>query len=208
LLAASEWKSRFSISDGSLLWLWAHLKRHRPARILEMGSGISTLAFSFYASSYKSAASERSCVVSLEHDEKWVATTDKRLQEMNTRQFVTLLHCALGPVPVGGIEQSSYSVDCGRISELFGGKGPDLVLIDGPPGDVGRLATLPSILPLLTQRTEVFLDDAYRPGEQAIIARWQNTMSACLRYCGTFPLGNGLAYFVYHPKIRNGAPRT
>ena len=48
----------------------------------------------------------------------------------------------------------------------------DFVLIDGPPGVVGRHGTLPNIWPHLSDRAVVWLDDVSRPAERNMLFDW------------------------------------
>lgn len=91
-------------------------------------------------------------VISLEHDEKWAE---------DTRKFVTATN--------GEIRRVSL-VDGWYETSLPDGIG--FVLIDGPPGYIGRHATLPHLLPLLAPHAVVWLDDVDRPGERSIIDGW------------------------------------
>jgi hypothetical protein len=50
--------------------------------------------------------------------------------------------------------------------------GIDFVLIDGPPLSVGREAALFAFWPYLSDRWEIWLDDADRPHEKACLKLW------------------------------------
>ena len=80
LLSRGEWKTSFSFSDHSLMWLWSFLQATRPKAILEMGSGMSTLATALYAE--ECGAANRPVVVSLDHDQGWLDQTRGRCQEL------------------------------------------------------------------------------------------------------------------------------
>ncbi len=58
ILGHHEWKTSFSISDHTLLWVWNYINRAQPQAILELGSGMSTLVFSKYISSCARAAAK------------------------------------------------------------------------------------------------------------------------------------------------------
>ncbi len=206
IVGRKEWQSGWALSIPGLLWLWEHLQRVRPQRILEMGSGMSTLLFSLYASSHDSSTGEPLRIVTLEHEKQWLDETIARLNVLETRDRVMLIHCDLADVPQSGSQRKCYSVDLELIRNLFGGQGPQLVLIDGPPGAVGRHETLPILEDLLDGEVEVLLDDADRPGEQEVIAYWTERFRDRLQYKGTLPAGDGLAQFVYTgPSLRDSA---
>lgn len=52
----------------------------------------------------------------------------------------------------------------------------DVVVCDGPPADTrgGRYGLLPVVGERLHSRSRIYLDDAARPDEQAILSRWQS----------------------------------
>ena len=114
----------------------------RPALAVECGSGQSTQVL-------------RECarwVVSLEHDGKWAE---------DTRQFVTATNGEIRCVP---LEDGWYST---VLPDSIG-----FALVDGPPGYIGRGATLPNLLPSLAPGAVVWLDDIHRREERGIIEGW------------------------------------
>ena len=51
----------------------------------------------------------------------------------------------------------------------------DVLVVDGPPGTIGPLArypALPALAAKLSPGAVVIVDDAHRPDEQAMVARW------------------------------------
>jgi hypothetical protein len=162
-----------------------------------MGSGMSTLLFSLYASSHVSGAGAPVQIVSLEHEKRWLDETAARLTALKTGRRVTLLKSELANVNPNGSLRTCYSIDIEIIRGLFGGQGPQLVLIDGPPRTVGRHETLPIVKDLLEGEVEILLDDADRPEEKEAIAYWSELFGEKLRYMGTLPAGDGLARFIY-----------
>lgn len=198
LLSRDDWKTTFSISDHSLMWLWRYLCANRPRAILEMGSGMSTLATGLYCQGC--ADGERPKVVSLDHDQGWLDQTRDRCSELKVDSFIDFQLAEIGnlnlPTEYGEIQ--GYLFDNGYIHEFLGS--PDLVLIDGPPSSVGRMGTLPSVLPLLTSRCTILLDDAGRPKEQEAIRKWISCVGERLKHEATYCLGSGLGRLSYHPK--------
>ena len=174
----------FSFSRNSLIWLISRLQKSRPESILEMGSGLSTVAHAIY--SIQSQKNVR--ISSIDHDQSWLEVTSGMLQKRNG--FTDLLEFYHSPITKGDFG------DWGRgYSWPEKLNGPfDWLLIDGPPSHVGRASTLPIAWPMLSQGANIFLDDAERPGEQAAIKKWSAFYGSSLSVKGILPLGKGLAW--------------
>jgi predicted O-methyltransferase YrrM len=174
----------FSLSRNSLIWLFARLQKSKPESILEMGSGLSTIAHAIYSSQ----SQKKVRISSIDHDQSWLRVTEAMLQKrFNFGELVDFYHSPIAPEDLG---------DWGRgYSWPEKLKGPfDWLLIDGPPSQVGRIATLPMAWPFLAQGANVFLDDAERPGEQEAIKKWTTCYGVRLTVNGILPLGKGLLW--------------
>jgi predicted O-methyltransferase YrrM len=176
----------FSFSRNSLIWLFARLQKSKPSSILEMGSGLSTVAHTIY--SIQSQKNVR--ISSIDHDQSWLEVTSSMLQKRNGFiDLVEFYHSPIAKVDIGDWG-GGYSWP----EKL---KGPfDWLLIDGPPSHVGRAATLPMAWPYLANGANIFLDDAARPAEQEAIRKWLDFYGGKLEFRGLLPLGNGLAWFI------------
>ncbi len=192
LVALPGWDTTFALSRGSLAWLWNHLHAARPRRILEMGSGRSTAMLALFARQQAAQGRAAPTVVSIDHDPEWLDRTAGLLAEFNAREFVRLVLLPLGRGPGG--RRGGYRVDLPELRELLGGGAADFLLIDGPPGSCGRAETLPSVLPLLAEGADVFLDDAFREQERRALEDWAEECGGRLRTRGILPLGPGLAW--------------
>jgi predicted O-methyltransferase YrrM len=181
-----EVTTSFSLSRNSLIWLFARLQRSKPLSILEMGSGLSTVAHIIY--SIQSQKNVR--ISSIDHDQSWLEVTSSMLQKRNGFiDLVEFYHSPIAKVDIGDWG-GGYSWP----EKL---KGPfDWLLIDGPPSHVGRAATLPMAWPYLANGANIFLDDAARPAEQEAIRKWLDFYGGKLEFRGLLPLGNGLAWFI------------
>jgi predicted O-methyltransferase YrrM len=128
--------------------------------IFECGSGNSTI---FVARLL--AQLGKGHVVSLEHDEKWTAVTSRLIAQEGLESFATVVHA---PLVDGWYGITSLEAE-----------GVDLLIVDGPPSHVDadgqdRYPALPFFFDRLARGAAVFLDDAQRPGEQAVMARWES----------------------------------
>ncbi|RRR99513.1 class I SAM-dependent methyltransferase [Glycomyces terrestris] len=134
------------------------------ARVLECGSGTSTVVLALIARSIGSGQ-----VIALEHDPHYAAQTRAELDSRGLGGWGRVIDAPLTDVDLGGETWRWYD------PKLVPGNEIDMLLVDGPPGATGPQARYPA-LPLLAERLAedalVVLDDADRPDERAIAARW------------------------------------
>jgi len=139
----------------------------RPAVIVECGSGISSLFLARCCAMHGSGH-----LYSLEQGAEHAVATRAALVRHGLDAYASIIEAPLRPQRVGAIDWSWYDLDglFDRLSAPI-----DLLVVDGPPGGVGPLARYPA-LPLLASRLAptgvIFLDDADRSGETALLARW------------------------------------
>jgi predicted O-methyltransferase YrrM len=132
---------------------------NRRRTIVECGSGNSTV---FVARLLAGLGEGR--LVSLDHDERWAALTCELLDRDGVGERATVVHAPLA--------QGWYDLDVVPTVE-----GIDLLIVDGPPAHTegqgeNRHPALPVFGERLVVGATVLVDDAQRPGEQAIMARW------------------------------------
>lgn len=149
----------WSISRPLAAALAEHLEQRAPRRLLELGSGLSTLVLAEYA------ASSGATVVSLEHDPRYYARTDALLVSLGLRRHVDLQLATLGSLVIAGRRYPWYSAP---LDGTF-----DFVFVDGPPLKYGRQAVLPGIASSLAPEWELWLKDGHRPHEQACVELWR-----------------------------------
>jgi len=156
----------WAASPDFLAVLIRHVSIARPAVIVECGSGVSTLIL---ARALQINGHGR--VYSLEHLPEHAAATQELLVRHNVDRFATIVEAPLRRHRVADEERTWYSVDSLPESEI------DMLVIDGPPWTVGRLARYPAgplLFPRLTGDGVVFLDDANRVDERAVLERWRD----------------------------------
>jgi predicted O-methyltransferase YrrM len=139
----------------------------KPATVLELGSGASTIVI---AHCLKRLGSGR--IISIDHDPRFAAITAGWIEEHGLQNFAKVLHAPLVPARIEGAEYLWYSIgDLDLESPI------DFLVIDGPPYHVHPLARYPAV-PLLVDRLSadacVLLDDANRPEEIRIAKLWQS----------------------------------
>ncbi|MDX2192927.1 MAG: class I SAM-dependent methyltransferase [Gemmatimonadales bacterium] len=134
----------------------------RAARgsILECGSGLSTLVLA------RIAADRGLRLRSLEHFPEWRKRVRSALRHAGLDDGV-VVDAPLGDVAAG--------IRWYAPAALAGLDPVHLVICDGPPHDVpgGRYGLLPVARSVLAPGAVIMLDDAARPEETAIRARWQ-----------------------------------
>ena len=147
-----------------------HCLEHRPSRILECSSGLTTLALARCCQMNKSGQ-----VYSLENGADYAATTRSALERFGLQQYATVLHAPLQEVILRKTRYRWYS-NHSPAAGCF-----DMLVVDGPPVYIQMHSRYPA-LPLLYRRLAddctVFLDDAAREDEQEIIAMWLDEFPA------------------------------
>jgi len=137
----------------------------RPETIVEIGSGVSTLI-----AGYALRKNGTGSVVSLEHDAAWLARCARLIEEHGLSEEASVVHAPLRTTTIDGAQWQWYETDgLGRVASI------DLLVVDGPLGSLQALArypALPVLIHLLSPEAVVMLDDADRPDERQIVARW------------------------------------
>lgn len=136
----------------------------RPALILECSSGLTSLVL---ARCCQMNATGR--VVSLEDGEEYAASTRSYIDRYGLGRYSSVIHAPLRKSVLDSIDYAWYATD-----EIPDGR-VDMLVIDGPSGFIqknSRYPALPLLYPRLADGCRVFLDDAARPDEQAIVAMW------------------------------------
>jgi predicted O-methyltransferase YrrM len=147
-------------------YLYNQVVDHKRSRVLECGSGTSTVILA-----YAMRALGSGHVVALEHDPHFAGLTRAMLVERGLSQWAEVVDAPLSDVAIEGETWRWYD------PAAIPGGGIDLLVVDGPPGKTGPQARYPA-LPLLAERLSpgaaVVLDDARRGEEQSIGRRWKD----------------------------------
>ena len=154
-----DW-SGWAIGKPSAIELQQYLERTCPKRILEVGSGTSTVLFAEYASRHEAE------VVSLGHDAKFQDQTSKLLSDFKLRDHVDLRLAPLEPYKC--LDGCSYPWHATKLEGFY-----DFVFIDGPPMKYGRQAGYFALAPYLARNWELWLHDVARDHEKRCISLWK-----------------------------------
>lgn len=150
------------------------LQQHKPRRILELGSGSSTVLI---ARALLKLGHPAELHVSVDHDARYLRLTRELARLNGVEHLIRFEHCPLESRPEWA--HPWYS----RIAEVAADAKFDLLLVDGPPAyesgkDRAREPALDVLAESLGPNAIVLLDDANRPGETAIAEAW------CARHPG------------------------
>lgn len=142
----------WAASPDVLLTLLELSKKSTPSRILDLGSGMSTLVLA------KSAP--QATIISIDNSAEFAGKTKKMLETHG----VTNVDLRVAP-----LTPHHSGVDWYDVSQLHDVSNIDLLFIDGPPGSKNPKARHPAIaecLAKLSPRAIVVIDDAGRDGEK------------------------------------------
>lgn len=158
---AGTLRTSWSISDALAVELTRYLECRKPRRILEIGSGLSTVVLGAYAVRHGAS------VVTLEHAWKFYRRTQQALAQFGMEEQVRL---KLSPLRIRRFEPSGLRAPWydTKLSGMF-----DFVFVDGPPKAEGRNAVLFAIADHLARGWELWLDDARRHHERKCLRCWQ-----------------------------------
>lgn len=154
----------FAIDAQALGHLLALVDEQRPKRILELGSGTSSVWLGYLCRAVGGK------VISLDHMEEYFNLTRTAIGRHGLLDQVEVRLAPLEPTECDGKVYEWYS-----LGALEGINDIDLVLIDGPPASTGpeaRYPALPKITNILAPNATVVLDDAHRQDEADIVQAW------------------------------------
>jgi predicted O-methyltransferase YrrM len=154
----------WALNPTDLLALLHLVERRRPALVVELGSGTSTIWLAY--------ALERlgGRIVSLDHEPAYAERTRTMLRAHRLESVAEVRDAPLRQISVRGDAFEWYDADA--LADL---DAIDLLLVDGPPGSIGPLSRYPALsvlTPRLTPGATVVLDDLGRADEQETLRRW------------------------------------
>lgn len=139
-----------------------------PNTIVELGSGVSSILIGRLL---KQAGRGR--LISLDHDPHWAEQTRRHILASGLEDYVQVLDAPLARQRFGQEEYLWYQMpdSLRQAGEI------DMLIVDGPPAALDpqgmpRYPALPAFQPQLSARALIYVDDAKRPQEQAMIQRW------------------------------------
>lgn len=156
----------WAVSGSCAHRLIAALTSERPASVVELGSGLSTVLMALAVERFGIS----SAIWSIEHDPSWARETERRLEDHGVRDRVQVILAPLIDLEINEEAWIWYDLDYEVLPETI-----DFLFIDGPPLSTGRRARYPAIpllAPILSKAARIILDDSLRPDEESIVKRW------------------------------------
>jgi len=158
----------WALTPDAAVVLAREIALNRPRTIVELGSGVSTVLI---GRMLKQAGVGQ--LFSLDHDPSWAEETRRHVQASALQDHVVVLDAPLARQQFGGKEFNWYQVP----EQLRQAGSIDLIIVDGPPQSLDpsgmpRYPALPAFLAQLSPKAMIYIDDAKRPQEQEMIAKW------------------------------------
>jgi predicted O-methyltransferase YrrM len=198
LLSQDDLSNAAAVTPITIIEIWRILTSTRPHAILELGCGVSTSIFAYYARQCEGAGMAPPNVFSVEHSPEWIAIVARRLADQQLASYVTVIEAPLIGVDGGNVHTQCY--DAHAIAARIQRESIDFCLIDGPPAidnPLNRLGCLPLVSHYLAEDSTVLLDNTARQGEREVIARWRQMYPGQLhRLSGVFS-SSGFASFIW-----------
>ncbi len=154
----------FAIDSQALGHLISLVQERQPQRILELGSGTSTIWLGYLCRSFGGK------LVTLDHLEKYLELTRTAVERHGLQQEIECRYAPLEATECDGKTFKWYAASAmADLSNI------DMVIVDGPPAATGpqaRYPALPKIIERLAPNATVVLDDAHRKDEAKIVDSW------------------------------------
>lgn len=141
----------------------------KPAAVLELGSGVSTLILGQILKKNGQAR-----LLSIDHDPAWASQTRRYVEFLGLQDVVSVVEAPLTSIALGDQSYEWYDIPASSLDRL----GPiDLLLVDGPPqskdnAHAARYPAFPLLRERLAQAAMIFVDDAGRATESNMVRRW------------------------------------
>lgn len=166
----------WAISPDFGVLLISEILKKKPRLVLELGSGVSTLL-----TAYCLEKAGRGRVISFDHDEKYCVQSRERIREHGLDDIAEIVH-----VPLREVQLNQQSWDWYDTARVDPGVKIDLLVVDGPPGqiqDLSRYPALPLLREYLSDDAVILLDDAGRPDEKIILDMWTREFPDFVHEC-------------------------
>jgi hypothetical protein len=150
--------------------------RRSPKLVVEASSGASTIVTALALRRLGQGGK----VVSLEHDEKYAQLTRQAIDLHGLGEYATVVHAPLKDYDVRGTRFKWYDISSLELD------GPiEMLVVDGPPTLVQRMARYPAV-PLLrdklAEHATIIVDDGDRPDERHMVQEWSRVYGMDAEY--------------------------
>ena len=175
-----------ALTPESAAMLIGLIREQRPRLIVELGSGVSTL---ICAHTLKQLGEGR--VISLDHDAFYGDITKENVRRHGLEDWADVRHAPIEPKSIEGQDWQWYAT-----SQLPADAQIDLLIVDGPPRGVQKLARYPAAKVLfdrLSPNCTIVMDDTNRKDEREIVRLWTQELSEF--EVSEHPAGKGATIF-------------
>ena len=156
-----------ALDEESLAVVTDIVRRNRPARILELGSGTNTVLLAHLLSEQHGAQAVGR-LVSLDESPYWAARTRASLAARRLERIATVFEVPLEPAPAGG---GDFYRTTEAVHMALQAAPPELVLVDGPSKG-SRVSAVELVRRYVRGTATLLLDDAFRDAELLVGQAW------------------------------------
>jgi hypothetical protein len=165
--------NNMAMHPSCLAYLLNEIILNKRTRIVEFGSGISTILISRLI---KQNNLKDCQFISFEHNKDWAELVE---HEIETNSNIHIIHAPLERQTVGNYKINFYkSETLNTTLEKLQFKNIDLLIVDGPPAyneemQFNRMGAIPNVYSFLNLSScAIILDDAQRNGEKQSLQEW------------------------------------
>ncbi len=161
-------------------------RHRRPARMVEFGTGTSTLLLAHLARQSQVAGAG---LVTFEQDEERALAMGEQLERLGLDDVVDIVVAPLTDTEIDGVRVTCYDPDA--VDAALAGFPVEFIFIDGPSQLAGgsRFPTLLLAAPHVRDEAVFVMDDGWRDAELTVAERWQARSG--VEVDGIVPVGKG-----------------
>jgi predicted O-methyltransferase YrrM len=172
------------------LWYMTQLVAHeKPEAILELGSGVSSIAFAYAQENFKR-------LYSIDDSAKYLSISKNNVSKHfpHSLEKIQFINAPIETFKFQGKTFETYSPN--TLKSYIQPDSIDFLLIDGPYARMyGRVSVLPLVARYLKQNVLIVLDDASRSTEVEAVEGWKRIWGEELEVLRQFDWRKGLTVF-------------
>jgi len=144
--------------------IFSLIKETKPAVVVDLGSGVSTL-ISGYALRQMAVKGK---ILALDHNEKYVQISQTQVEQHGLSDLAEVVLAPLEEIKINDQPFLWYKFDWSKVNEI------DLLIVDGPPQKIknSRYPALPVLYKYLSSRAVILVDDYCVADTKAMINLW------------------------------------
>ncbi|MCD8570242.1 MAG: hypothetical protein LRY76_01680 [Alphaproteobacteria bacterium] len=196
--------SSATMEPEALLFLLEAIRMFQPQRILELGTGLSTLILSHAQSQILSKDNgKKPAFVTIDQSEDHSASVMERAKNAGVAKFIAPLVFPLCRYRIGDefdLDEKAmgcYDFDEKKLHKAMGGVKPDMIIIDGPADEkvmsnasFAKVLALPILSTLTAPGALIFMHNAYADPEIFAMEQWRDSGAANI--LGVKAVGKGM----------------